>query len=360
MTQVPVVYPASLPCPQTMVTAPAERRALATSSAPRDARALQRDRLSLEQVTFPPMLEADFVEFRRWWRDDLVLGGRWFSANWPTMRGSIAAIRRFRGAPRWSFIPGGFWQISAQLEVRGESLAPSVFESDASLLMLFEAAVGSQVFVDSIAGRVFEVVRNAGDFGSAAIEPVIAAVPKFGSTSVSFPENVGYHLASQNAAFCNFGTADFTVEFFIANTGGLFGSLPVFWIDSAFGTSVPAMNVALDGSSGNLTAEVNESGLVGVALAANGLIGGSSYHHVAVQRSGDDVQLMIDGALRDSEAVPPGTVFGGEQGDGFLTRIGSGQQANSGQFRGYIDSLRITPGFALYGASYTVPTRELR
>jgi hypothetical protein len=115
-----VLYPRSLPCPQTSVVTPAERRALSDPQRPREARNVQRDRLEYERVTWPPFdpdkAEAIFV----FWRDTLHRGGAWFTAEWPLPRGlRMQVVRKFREQPKWQFIPGGFWQLSALCEVRG-------------------------------------------------------------------------------------------------------------------------------------------------------------------------------------------------------------------------------------------------
>lgn len=115
-----VVYPPSLPCPQTSTVTPGERRALSDADRPREARNIQRDRLEFERITFPPMSLTDCETLMVFWRDTLKRGGAWFSADWPLPRGMhVQAVRKFREQPKWQFVPGGFWQLSALCEVRG-------------------------------------------------------------------------------------------------------------------------------------------------------------------------------------------------------------------------------------------------
>lgn len=122
-----LLYPASLPCPKSSTVTPAERRALSNASRPRDARALARDRLEVEKLEFPPMVPAEFATFRAWWESDLILGGAWFAADWPLPRGMITAVRKFIGAPVWSYTPGGFWRITAVCQVRGRGELPQEY-----------------------------------------------------------------------------------------------------------------------------------------------------------------------------------------------------------------------------------------
>lgn len=129
-------YPTTLPCPQTSTVAPSEKRQLSDEARPRDARALQRDRLELERITWPPLTAAQAEEIRSWWRNDLVYGGAWFVANWPVPRGMVSCVRRFLEQPSWSFVPGGFWALSALCEIRGVGLDPVRSPETISLLHL--------------------------------------------------------------------------------------------------------------------------------------------------------------------------------------------------------------------------------
>lgn len=140
-----LTYPSSLPCPKSSTVTPVERRALSNAARPREARALARDRLEVEKIEFPPMTPIEFATFRVWWESDLVLGGAWFAADWPLPRGIITAVRKFIGAPVWSYLPGGFWRITATCQVRGRGetpAAPLAFV-DCELLLHFDEATRS-------------------------------------------------------------------------------------------------------------------------------------------------------------------------------------------------------------------------
>lgn len=117
-----VDYPDALPCPQVAVAAPLERRALSTQTRPRQARALQRDRGVLVNVTWPPMNAAQMTAWREWWSATLIYGASPFNASWPLPEGVVDAVWQFLETPRRSFVPGGRWIVSAQMEVRGVNL----------------------------------------------------------------------------------------------------------------------------------------------------------------------------------------------------------------------------------------------
>lgn len=119
-----ILYPSTLPCPQTSTVTPAERRALSSADRPREARNIQRDRLEYERVTWPAMDIPKADTILAFWRDTLQRGGAWFTADWPLPRGiHTQAVRKFREQPKWQFIAGGFWQLSALCEVRGRGAA---------------------------------------------------------------------------------------------------------------------------------------------------------------------------------------------------------------------------------------------
>lgn len=113
-------YPAALPVPQTSVITPLERRALSNPDAPLEGRAASRDRLQFERVTWT-LSDAQVEIFRAWWKTDLTDGGAWFNASWPVLEGIVERQHAFRTQPAYAFIPGGFWKVSALLEIRGRS-----------------------------------------------------------------------------------------------------------------------------------------------------------------------------------------------------------------------------------------------
>ena len=117
-----VVYPATLPSPSAAQVVEVERRFLAQS--PFDARAFQLDRAAQQDVTFPLMTEQQAAQFDDWWRNTLNRGGAWFAARWPLPRGLVSASRQFIGRPQYTFVAGGYWQITAQFWVRGAGLPP--------------------------------------------------------------------------------------------------------------------------------------------------------------------------------------------------------------------------------------------
>lgn len=120
-----VVYPSTLPGPSLSQVTPAERRLLSdVSGGPQQARGVQRDYLAMQRVEWNLLSAAQADEFNVWWRDTLVQGGSWFTSTWPAPQGWVSVVRRFMGVPQWSHMGGGFWRVSAQVQVRGRGMAP--------------------------------------------------------------------------------------------------------------------------------------------------------------------------------------------------------------------------------------------
>ena len=123
-----IVVPALVPCPQSSTVQPEEGRLFSEADrAPRQARTIELDERQYQQLTFAFADEDSAAAFRDWWRVDLVEGGAWFAApaTWPTPEGVAVKVRRFIGAPAWSYLGVGVWRLSIDAEVRGETLLPS-------------------------------------------------------------------------------------------------------------------------------------------------------------------------------------------------------------------------------------------
>lgn len=119
-----IVYPSALPAPVAALLQPAERRLGTELAGPRAVRGIQRDYLGTQRVEFV-YSNAQAAVFGEWFRDDLVHGGAWFAANWPTQEGwHASAVRRFMAPPSWQLVAGYGWRVSAECEVRGRGLPP--------------------------------------------------------------------------------------------------------------------------------------------------------------------------------------------------------------------------------------------
>jgi hypothetical protein len=164
-------------------------------------------------------------------------------------------------------------------------------------------------------------------------------IKKNGNASLFF-DGSGDYLDIRNSADFQFGTGDFTVE---------------FWLN----TTAPSFNIVglTTGSTGNWMAVIlNSTFFWQNAYATNNLMSTActaildgNWHHIAITRTGTSFRVFFDGVQQGSSPYTDSTNY---NGTGTL-RIGSGANGN---FLGYIDDLRITKGVARYTSNFTPPT----
>jgi len=150
----PSIYPAVLPPPASLPIRPVERRRRSDLPGPTQFRSAQRDFLATTSAQWL-LKPAEAAAFEQWWETALLRGGRWFAAPWPVPSGDAQPVFRFITAPQWSWRPGGWWSVTAELEVRGRSLAPMVHEGGGGgeVVLLHDTFAG----VGSIEGHQPEV-----------------------------------------------------------------------------------------------------------------------------------------------------------------------------------------------------------
>jgi len=160
-------------------------------------------------------------------------------------------------------------------------------------------------------------------------------IKKYGAGSIFFDGNSS--LVSINSTTLSFGTADFTVEFWIYPLAGgtvryvcgSVGATDNFLVYLFNGTE---LSVLINGSVINPSASVTLN----------------AWSHVAVTRANAVVRIFLNG-----NQIGSGT----NSGSITATRvtIGNGVQF-TGPFNGYMDDLRITQGTARYTSNFTPPT----
>lgn len=336
---------------------------------------MERDRRKFENVTFPPFDEMQAAAFRAWWETDLYKGSAWFEAEWPIPEGKVARTRKFIGAPKWEFIPGRFWRVSAYTEVRGLSMTPLepgrlVFASDAVtfsdaaavasaapstniLLLKCDGADGSDIFVDSGGNNL--VASNPG------LGVLTTADKVFGTASGTFNVSpfIGDHIyySSGNSIF-DFGAGDWTIESFVKKTstgsgwlyqfgggisGGGLGLIDILFLSST------QMSVRFRDSSNTLVFNLTSSSFTAIT---------NVWTHIAVVRYNDVVTIYVDGVSKGSAAFSAAHYW--PPSDRNATIMAQVPETGSNSLRALIDSFRLSKGIAQYTSSpFTVPTSEL-
>jgi len=173
-----IAYPATLPDPIRAPIQSAERRILSTLPGPRQARALQRQRMAGQEIEFV-FTYAEAQAFAAWVKNDLIDGGAWFTANWPQPQGG-PGTRRFIGAPSSpKFVPNVGWHVTARCVVlAAEEFVCIPWVQVGGIPGFGSPAVFGSGFMcdrDPVTGRIWSVWSN---------KPGTPAIPVGGSVAL--------------------------------------------------------------------------------------------------------------------------------------------------------------------------------
>lgn len=210
--------------------------------------------------------------------------------------------------------------------------------NDVSLLLHMDGVDGSTTFTDSSPAS-----KAVTAYGNAKIS---TAQSKFGGASAYFDGNGDYLGAPASTNF-GFGTADFTIEFWVCPASLPTNSAKVIY-DQRYALS-DKLPTLLTYTGGNVI--YGTGGTDKITSNAGALAVGINTH-IAVARSSGVTRLFVNGLLAGSAWT--------DATDYAISRpiIGGAGDFPSGpyNFNGYIDELRITKGVAHYTATFTPPT----
>jgi len=180
---------------------------------------------------------------------------------------------------------------------------------------------------------------------------------KFGGASV-YIDGVDDYLQIPASNFLDLGTSDFTIECWVYNET-ISTNYPSF-IASITGWSAGASGHRFDntGYANKFWFGLNGSG--GVAsgdpfMASTNTFNHNQWYHYAVTRSGNTWRMFVDGVLENTQTYSGSynAALGG-------MRLGySTWDGVQGWWKGYIDDLRITKGYARYTSNFTPPSSAL-
>jgi hypothetical protein len=161
--------------------------------------------------------------------------------------------------------------------------------------------------------------------------------------SVFFDGSGDFLTLPANAAF-NFGTGNFTVEFWLYFQNST-GFQTIF--DISYTTSP---NLVFQASSGAMAVYMNGASTV---LAASAVSNGT-WNHFALVRSGTTVTLYLNGA-----SVNTATYSGNVGNSTSIVYVGGSLGGGGYYLNGYLSNVRVVKGTALYTAAFTPPTQLL-
>lgn len=206
-----------------------------------------------------------------------------------------------------------------------------------SLLLHMNGTTGSTAFLDSS--------NNNFSMTGAGNVQISNAVKQFGTGSAYFDGTGDYIEAPLNSAF-EFGTGDFTIEFWVYPTATSFSTYVARW---SSGTN-NAFFIGGDTSSG-IAVYINDAS---PAKITGGTIQVNQWQHIALVRQGTSIKAYINGTQAGSTYTIGTAAINSSTNN---LRIGYDHYGNP-FFQGYIDELRITKGIARYTSNFAPPTAQ--
>lgn len=199
------------------------------------------------------------------------------------------------------------------------------------LLLHMDGTQGSTTFTDSNSPAKTVTVS-----GSVQID---TGQYKFGGASGLFGGG-GSYLSIADSADWDFGTSDFTVD---------------FWVRLTDATSQQAF---VSRNNGNEFEIVIQSAGTEIAVGVPGstksfvgsLISSNAWNHIAVTRNGSSMRVFLNGVQYGSTATSS------EDIQGSSAMIIGGLENGAISVNGYMDELRILKGTAAWTANFTVPS----
>jgi hypothetical protein len=199
---------------------------------------------------------------------------------------------------------------------------------------------------DATAKNVFRTVGNAQASTSVRNTRLLTTPP----TAVYFDGN-GDYLYQPNQVNLQFGTGDYTVEFWIYPNS--FSGTPVI-IDFRTANAASGGAIQISLSTSGVTTVYGGGATGNLLITAAAAISTGVWTHIALTRNGTSTRLFINGTQSGSTATDS-TGYG----LGALW-IGANASGGSNYLNGYIDDFRITKGVARYTATFTPPRSRLQ
>jgi hypothetical protein len=178
---------------------------------------------------------------------------------------------------------------------------------------------------------------------------ISTAVKKYGAGSMVFDGNGDYLSTPITHLNGDFGTGDFTVEFWMnATAAGTY--VAVVGTQSISGTTAGMWRVSnrLNSANGIYFNYTTGSAFVDITFSTTNY-NDETWHHVAACRASGTLRMFVDGV-----SVGTPTAVSQNLSSGQKTVVGYNAQ-DTQYYTGYIDELRITKGVARYTTTFTPP-----
>jgi len=203
-----------------------------------------------------------------------------------------------------------------------------------ALMMHFDGEHNSTVFKDECSSAVTRVGAPVISTGSSM----------FGGASGYFSGNGDYLVVPSSPKF-NFGTGDFTIEFWIrpATVSKSYHAIFDMRVNGIANDVKP--QIQLNGAT--LTYWVGTSQrIIGSALSAG------TWYHIALCRKGGVTRMFVNGTKVGSDFADANNYLASDIVIGAL----GDNRSYPAHFNGYMDELRVTKGVGYYDSNFTAPT----
>ena len=165
---------------------------------------------------------------------------------------------------------------------------------------------------------------------------------KFGGASIKFNSGTSDTMNYPDSADWNFGTGDFTIDFWtmLSSLGGGVRSFVHIGSYSSDGVYSYFYN-------GDIYLHINAAGVTASApFTANT----ATWYHVAIMRSSSFLKMYIDGVQTGTDVANSANITGGTAGVSY-----GGDAITANYFDGWMDEMRIAK-IACWGTNFTPPT----
>ena len=251
-----------------------------------------------------------------------------------TLKGYISNVRVVKGTAVYT---GAFTPPIAPISTSGSASA-SAYSSTTNVNTSFASSETSLLLNFTNAGIYDATSKN--DLETVGNAQISTAQSKWGGSSMAF-DGTGDYLQLPKNDLTSFQTGDFTIECWLyLNANNIIQGI---FSTGAYPSNQGTFRIT---TGGKLNFYVDNGGTVN--LTGSTTVSTSTWHHVAVTRSGSTIRLFLNGTV-DGSATSSASITG-------IDPVFVGREQTTNTLNGYIQDLRITKGYARYTANFTAPT----
>lgn len=219
-------------------------------------------------------------------------------------------------------------------------------DANTKVLLHFDGSDGSTTITDDNAGgsaKTWTAVGNA---------QIDTAQSKFGGASLLL-DGTGDAVETPDHADFSFGTIDFTVDAWVRpGATGVDGRIICHWENSG----ERAWTLEVTGANKFQFRAFDAAAASVILLTSTTTLAANTQYHVAVDRSGSNAWLYIDGTLEATDTSAGGTI----RDSSVKPLVGAAWSFGLGSitdfFNGHIDELRVSSVARYGGSNFTPPT----